>query len=278
MRDVLEKINRIFSKLKDDHISEYAAECAYFTILSFIPFIIIFITLIQYTNIDKDTIYFIAKELIPSNMQNLIVSIIDEVYSKSVGTISIAAIVALWSAGKGFFSLCKGFKTIYKVQNKKPNMIMRIEGTIYTLFFIIAIISVLVIRVFGNRIYELTLGRFEYFTYIVSYILRFRALLLIIVLFIVFLLIYKFIPKHKQKIVTQIYGAFFSAVAWYITSWFFSIYIDIFKGFSNTYGSLTSIILVMMWVYVCMYIILIGAEINTLVQEYKYKLLSSKKI
>ena len=106
---------------------------------------------------------------------------------------------------------------------------------------------------------------------ITSYILRIRGFILIFIMFFVFLLIYKYIPKNKLKFKEQVYGAVFASAAWSIFSWLFSIYIDIFQGFSNTYGSLTSIVIVMIWVYVCMYIILLGAEINIFVKKHKIK-------
>ena len=145
MKKIFKKINLIFLKFKDDYVSEYAAECAYFTILSFIPFFIFFLTLIQFTNINEETVIFSIKEVIPTSMHELIIGIIDEIYSKSVGTISIAVLLALWSSGKGFFSLCKGLRKIYNVKEEKSNFIMRIEGTIYTLIFVFAIILFLVI-------------------------------------------------------------------------------------------------------------------------------------
>jgi len=269
VENLLKKVNRCFDKFKEDYVSEYTAECAYYTILSFIPFIIFFITLIQYTNVDKETIFFIIREMIPTTMHDMILGIIDEVYSKSVGTMSIAVLVALWSSGKGFFSLCKGLRKIYKVETPKTNTIMRIEGTIYSLIFILAIVMFLVMLVLGNRINNIVIQKFEAFSIVTTFILKIRIFILIILTFILFLFIYKFVPKHKLKLRTQVYGALFTSIAWYIISWVFSIYINIFDGFSNTYGSLTSIILIMMWVYTCMYVILVGAEINTLVREYK---------
>ena len=271
MKKIFKKIDRIFDKIKNDYVSEYAAECAYFTILSFIPFIIIFITLIQFTSIDKDMIFFIIKEIIPTTMHDMILGIIDEVYSKSVATISVALVIALWSASKGFFSLSKGLRKIYNVKDEKTDIIVRLEGMIYTIIFIISIILFLFIMIFGNRINILAVNKFEKLSILTSFILKIRIFALVFAMFIVFLMIYKFIPKHKRKLKTQVYGAIFSSVAWYITSWFFSIYVDIFEGFSNTYGSLTSIILVMMWVYVCMYIVLIGGEINMFISRYKSK-------
>lgn len=272
MKKILNFFKVIFKKFEDDHLNEYASECAYFTILSFIPFIIFLLTLIQFTNVDKESIFFCLREVIPTSMHDMILGVIDEVYSKSVGTISIAAIVALWSASRGFFYLSKGLRTIYNVKSPKTNFFTRIEGVIYTLILIVAIISFLIIMVLGNRIHYLFAKKFKAIAFITAYILKIRAIILIIGMFVVFLLIYKFIPNKKNRINSQVYGALFSSIAWYISSWFFSIYINVFEGFSNMYGSLTSIILIMMWVYVCMYIILLGAEINTLMEQYKNKI------
>lgn len=264
MKTLLNKIEYVSNKMKEDHIGEYAAECAYFTILSFIPFIIFFLTLIQFTNVDKESIFYWIRQVVPTTMEDMILGIIDEVYAKSVGTISIAALVALWSSSKGFYYLSKGLRKIYNTEKSKLTAIVRLEGLFYTLIFVIALIVFLIIMVFGKRIHKLMLDKFTHISLITGGILKIRWFILIILMFFIFLMIYRFIPKHKMKLKTQMLGAIFSSLAWYITSWCFSVYIDVFQGFSNTYGSLTSIILVMMWVYVCMYIILLGGEINVI--------------
>ena len=277
MKVVFERIKRFFYKMKKDKVSECAAECAYFTILAFIPFTIFLISLIQYFNLDESSINFFVREVFPTNMRELIYDIIDEAHSKTLGTISIAIVITLWSAGKGFYSICKGLRNIYKIEENKPNLLVRLEGTIYTLIFIILVFFLLIVRVFGNSIYVLISNKFEVAGIVISNILKLRTVFFVLALFILFLLIYSFVPRHKMKIRTQVVGAAFTAIAWYLTSCAFSLYVDVFKGFSNTYGSLTTIILIMMWVYTCMYIILIGAEINSLVREYKYKMLNNIK-
>ena len=62
-------------------------------------------------------------------------------------------------------------------------------------------------------------------------------------------------------------GAAFSAVGWMIVSWIFSVYLDIFKGFSSMYGSLTTIVLIMLWLDFCMYILLLGGEVNMILRD-----------
>ena len=73
---------------------------------------------------------------------------------------------------------------------------------------------------------------------------------------------YKFLPNRKDWLRKQIPGALFSAIGWQVVSWIFSMYLDIFEGFSDMYGSLTTIVLIMLWLYFCMYCILLGAEVN----------------
>lgn len=277
MKKILNKLKIIFKKFEDDHISEYTAECAFFTILSFIPFIIFFLSLIQFTNVDKETIFFWVKEVVPNSMYGFISGVIDEVYSKSVGTISIAVIFALWSASRGFYYLSKGLRKIYNSQKQGTNILTRIEGMFYTIVFVISIILFLVIMVFGNRIHIIIAEKFQKIGLITQFIIKIRGLTLLPLMFLVFLLIYKFIPKNKLKFKNQVYGSFFASCAWLIFSWIFSKYIDLFDGFSNTYGSLTSIVLVMIWVYVCMYIILLGAEINSFIEEKSKQKLSKIK-
>ena len=108
LKSKLSSIQIILNNMREDHISEYSAQCAYYVILSFIPFIILLITLIQYTSIEQQQLFDIISNLIPSSMREMVLGIIREVYSKSVGTVSISLIFTLLSADKGLFALIKG--------------------------------------------------------------------------------------------------------------------------------------------------------------------------
>ena len=72
---------------------------------------------------------------------------------------------------------------------------------------------------------------------------------------------------RRDWFLDQLPGAMFTAVGWLVISWIFSVYLDIFKGFSSMYGSFTTIILIMLWMYFCMYCILLGGEMNILLGE-----------
>ncbi len=254
-------IKRFFGSLNKHDISEYTAQCAYYTVLSFIPFIMLIVTLIQYTAISKETLIEIIRQIMPATMTDTTVGIIQEVYSKSVGTISISAIFVLWSAKRGFYALSKGLHKIYETDKEYNYLFLQIKSLILTVFLVLVVISVLLISVFGDSILGVMQLKFS-IPQNIRNLIHVSKIGIYFILFIVLLLIYKFVPGHGQSMKKQIPGAVIGTLGWYAISFIFSIYLDTFKGFSVMYGSLTTIVLAMMWVYFCMYIILIGAEIN----------------
>ena len=269
----MKQFNIILKNSGEDHISEYSAQCSYYTILSFIPFIILLITLIQYTNIQQQTLFDVISKIIPSSMNEFVIGIVREVYSKSIGTISISIIFTLWSAGKGLFALTKGLHSVYNTDedNGKSVIYLRIMALIETIVFIVLIMLGMVLLVFGNSLKSImqqhfgALENFSAFSQIAT------ELGFIFVTFVIFLFLYRFMPKHKVTFKSQIPGAIFGALALNIISFVFSKYLDIFKGFSITYGSLTTLMLIMMWTYSCFYSLFLGAELNKTIKKIRKK-------
>lgn len=259
----------LIRNISNDHVSEFTAECSYYTILSFIPFVISLITLIQFTNISQQTLFEMFSKIIPASMNEIVLGVVQEVYSKSIGTISISIIFTLWSAGKGLYALTKGMQSVYKIEGDKYKsyLYLRIRAIIETVIFIILIATGLTLLVFGDSLISIIknyFGGLENFT-IISGILT--EIVFLSITFLVFLLLYKFMPKHKLSFKSQIPGAIFGAVTLNIVSFVFSQYLNIFKGFSITYGSLTTLMLIMMWTYACFYIAFLGAEINKMIKS-----------
>lgn len=262
----IEKIKLFMKTMKEDNVSEYAAQCSYYTILSFIPFIILVLTLIQYTGLEPQVLFNAMSKFIPANMSEIVLNVVQEVYSKSIGTISISIIFVLWSAGKGLFALTKGLQAIYKTNNSKnaSYIYMRVKAILETIMFIALIVIGLIALVFGE-VFKNILKK--YFGIIQNYKILIVNIILIFTIFIIFLFCYKFIPRHRVSFKSQMLGALFSSIALNIISYVFSQYLYIFKGFSLMYGSLTTLMLIMMWTYTCFYIMFLGAELNKLVSN-----------
>jgi len=264
MKKIIDKFNSFMEDINKNHIDEHTAACSYYTILSFIPLTILILTLAQYFGINEEFFIFVLEGIVPSNILNeAVISIVKETFSKSISTITISAIFTFWSAGKGFFALCKGLNVVYEVRTEnKYYIFFRIRALISTLIFIISIVLTLLLLVFGNMINIFLQQRFNIFSTVINLLLKSKILISIVSLSIILTLVYRFVPKHKYKLKSQIPGAIFAAVACNVVSIFYSIYIQVFTGFSLMYGSLTTVILAMLWIYACMYSILLGAMIN----------------
>ena len=266
MRVLKKSIKMIFGfvdAMQDDHVGAYAAQSAYFIMLSFFPFTILLVTLIQYTSITAQDVYHAAQMVFPESMDNFILGLIEEVYSKTALTVSLSAIVTAWSAGKGFLALMRGMNTIYNLWKRGAiTSVLRLRSALYTVAFVVAVILSLVVLVFGISLHEAAVQYVPFLAVITGVIVRFKGILAIGFLSVVFVILYRFVPNRRARLISQAPGGIFSAVCWYLFSIGFSVYVEYSPGLSNMYGSLTTIVLVMLWLYFCMYIILIGAEIN----------------
>ena len=66
----------LLNNIDKDHVGEYSSQCSYYTILSFIPFAILLITMVQYTGINQNTLFNILSNIIPSSMEEMVIGII----------------------------------------------------------------------------------------------------------------------------------------------------------------------------------------------------------
>lgn len=268
MREILRKIKNITDKIAEDHISAYAAQSAFFIMLSLVPILLLLMTLVRFTPITQADIMAAAYELFPKTVSSTIISIVNEVYSQTGTTISVSLLVALWSAGKGVLAISNGLNTIRGQLETRNYIFLRLRAAIYTVLFLLAIILSLVFLGFGNSISMLVNKYVPVFQYVMDFIIETRTIIMILVLIVFSLSIYMFLPNKRRRLRSQLPGAIFTAFGWTLASFIFSVYMDIFKGFSNMYGSLTTIVIIMLWLYFCMYVMLLGGEMNDLLEQW----------
>lgn len=263
------KIIRAFlHKVRDDYVSAFSAQAAFYILISFFPFIMFLLTLIQFLPMTEETILSILVNIFPSSVDSLVYSIVYEVFDLASGTvISITAISALWSSSKGLYSIIKGLNAVYGIRESRGYIRVRILSTIYTLIFAMMILVSLIILVFGNQLYLWIETKFPILTDFALLIISIRTFVGLLILTLFFLLIYVKIPNRKSVFYKELPGAFLSAVGWMGFSYLYSFYIDNMGNYSNTYGSLTAIVLCMLWFYFCMYILFIGGEINVVLSS-----------
>ena len=249
-------------RMRKDHVSAYAAQAAYFLIMSFIPFVLFLTAIVQYTPLTYREVRQAIMSVVPENLQGFVLNIVAEVFSKSAAVLPLSALGALWSSGKGMQALINGLNTIYHVKETRNWLVNRIYSMFYMFLFVLALIASLLLLVMGNRIHVLISGYVPFLGNVIGRILGAKTFLVFVMLFFVFLVLYRYLPNRRASLKSQVPGAFLTAVAWSVFSYLFSLYFTFFPDFSIMYGSLSTLILVMVWLYFCMNLLLYGAEIN----------------
>ena len=263
------------TQMRKQNISAYAASIAFFFFLSVVPMLMVICTIIPYTRLTEANLVEAVTDITPDLVDDLVESLIADVYDKSAGILSVAVIATIWSAAKGVMALMRGLNAVNGVEENRNYFVIRFIASFYTLVMLVAVILSLFIMVFGDQLVTLALHRLPQLQMVVSFFMSFRFMAVWVVLTLSFAAIYAYMPDKKQKFKEQIPGAAFASVLWSIFSWGFSIYVTYGNSY-GIYGSLSLIIIVLIWMYFCMYIIMIGAHINRYFQPVNKALVNSR--
>lgn len=121
--------------------------------------------------------------------------------------------------------------------------------------------------VFGDQIHRVIVMYLPFFRKVSGFIISVRTVAMMVILTLIFAAMYTMLPNRRQHFLGQIPGAAAASVSWSVFSYALSIYLDYAQGMSTVYGSLTTVVMLMLWLYVCMWLLFFGAEINVWLKE-----------
>ena len=138
----------------------------------------------------------------------------------------------------------------------------------YTLVLLIAIVFALAFLVFGNTIQAILAKHFPVFARLSVLIVALRALISICILIFAFSAIYEVLTGKKRRFTDVLPGVLFATIGWVLFSVIYAYYIANFSNYTVIYGALGAFTLFMLWMYFCILILLIGAEINVFLENH----------
>ena len=258
------RYQRVADKSRNASISSHAGAAAFFMMLSFFPFTMFLLSLLRFTPITESNLANIIQMLFPLSFGETISSLIGQIYNPNTNTLlPLSAITAVWLGSKSFLVLIRGINDVYEIKESRPFLLVRLLAFFYTFLFAILFVAVLTILVFGNTLYYHLCHIFPLLRSKFLTIISIRPIVGFVVVFL-FLILYYFVPNHKTSLLKQIPGALFTTAGWIIFSYIYSYYVDHFSNYSYFYGTMTTIALLMVWLYACMYLLFLGGILNHL--------------
>lgn len=199
-------------------------------------------------------------------IQNTVLYVLNNLSTQSTTFVaSFAAVTTLYSASSGMFAVQKGLQRL--TPGARFTLFDRLLAILYTIFFEGLLLAVLLLQGVSSFFRPLSslLSTNTRFRWIIEWFrqwIDFSGVIAVPVLFVLILLIYTFVPGGKRPLRRQLPGTIFTTVGWVIFSRIFSFYIVHFWKLSYIYGSLTAIILMILWLDIIINLLFLGAALN----------------
>ncbi len=243
-------------------VSAFAAQTTFFLIISAFPFAMLLITLMSYIpGLEQQMLQSELGQLMPTLFNDFANRIFEEIYQgRNVALISVTAFSALFAASKGFASLIRGMNLVYGIREQRNFFAVRSMALLCTLTMLSAMLLTFLLMVFGDYLLSVVAYYLPAFSGAAVSIISYRVMLIYVFLVAMFLLVYLLIPNRKSTFKAELPGALLAATGWILFSMLYSLYLTHVNTY--IYGSLTSAVFIMLWLYFCIYILFVGAEIN----------------
>lgn len=265
IRAIYLAVKRINKWLEEHRIRVYASGAAFFIIISAVPMLIFVLSFFGYFMPNGEEMYSYIAEVFPEGLTPYAMRILSEINEKSnIPLLSVSAFTLLWSASSGIRGIGAGIRNVYGGEKDKSYVLFILKSIGITLLYICSVILALIVWVFGDMILK-AVPNWRH----VGALKVLNSAALFLLLSAVFMLTYRVFGGQRSREIREAPGAFLSAAAWFLFSALFEYYVEHFGRYSYVYGSLASIIVVMLWLYFCMEILLVGAGINLLLSRRK---------
>ncbi len=252
----------------------FAAAAAFYLFLSLIPILGLLCSILPLTPLTEEMLLEFLQRFVPEELYSVLSGIIVSIYDSSTATMSITAVASVWSASLSTLSLMRGMDAAYDLKRKDNFILFRLRACFFMVIALAAVLLTLCGIVYGGKILDLISRHLDSSwaeAVLLGTVKVLRYPVMMLFLFTVFLFFYKWMPAGKRKLTRQWPGAMFATVAWLIFSWAFSMYVS-YSDRYGVYGILGTVIVALLWMYYCLFILLVGAYINRFVREEPVKL------
>lgn len=253
----------VWNRAEEDDVFGAAAQLAYYLMLALFPMLIFLTSLIAYLpGVHDNILDTIGRYAPPEAIALVRDTLADIVKSRSGGLLSFGAIGTLWAASSGIAALIGSLNIAYDVREFRPYWKQRLVALGLTILLLLLGVTGNLIFLSGAYVSEKAADIFglgevaTWFWRAISYLLG--ALLAVIAID----LLYYLGPNIKGRVRGITPGGIFAVACIIASSKLFSVYLHVGPGYSATYGSLGTVVVLMLWLYLVGLSIMLGAEIN----------------
>ena len=264
-RDWYTFLKKMVDVLTDNDLTERAASVAYNLILAVFPTIIFLFTLIPYIpSVDEAQIMGFFARALPGGTFNSVAPTLKDIISRPrSGVLSVGFLLALYSATSGLVALMNAFNSSHEITEQRSFLYKRGVAVGLTAMLAVSLFLAIILLVVGGVVIEY-LARFGVFNNVVVYFaLKIARYLLVFGVFVgVISIIYRYGPDVNMRWTFVTPGSVTASVLIVLTTLAFSYYVSNFGSYNKVYGSIGTLIALMIWINLVSTLLIFGFEIN----------------
>lgn len=255
-----------FQEISRDSLVTRASSLAYSFMLAIFPGIIFLFTLIPYIPIEgfQDKLLSLIAMILPLNAFDAVKSTLEDIIKKqNGGLLSFGFLAALFFSTNGISNLMQAFNKSSLQPETRGWLKQRFVALSLTVITVFALILGLAIITVGEFVItalqsEIRIGE-SIWVYIIAMV---RWFILAVIYFTTISILYRYGPSYQKKWKLFSPGSWLATILAILTSWGFTYYINHFGNYNKLYGSIGTLIVIMIWLFLNSLIILIGFELN----------------
>ncbi len=260
----------LFKEFQRDAINVRAGAVAYSFMLSLFPAMMIIFSIIPYIPIQdyRDTLMNNLQQFLPANAyQAIYTTIYDIINNQRTGVLSIGIILALYYSSTGVIGLINAFDKVYPSFRKRNFWMKTLVSFKITIFLFLLLTLSIVLIVAGEFVINYIMnwlgieGNSAYF-----FLASINWLVIILLFYFSISMIYFYAPAMHRRFRFFSAGSTVAAFLSILTSLAFSFFINNFGNYNKLYGSIGTLIVIMLWLYYNSLVLIIGFELNASIE------------
>lgn len=265
-----EIVTRTIREIDDDNCLGLAAQLAFYFFLSLFPALLFLVALIGYLPVENVLTQLLEAldTIAPSEVLTLLRTQLDEVARGSYGSLLTLGIVgAIWSSSAAMVAIIDALNHAYDIEERRPWWKRRIVAIALTVALALFIVTSLVLVLVGPDVASLMAGWIGLGSAFSLFWAMARWPLMIFLVVLGVDLVYHFAPNRRGRWVWITPGSLVATSLWMASSFAFKFYVTNLANFNATYGAIGGVVVLLLWFYVSGLAILIGAELNGVIEQ-----------
>lgn len=262
---------RLYKRYEDHGIANSSAALGYYFVFSLFPFFVFLATLmvfIPHVQATVDTLLARARMFLPSEAMVIVETHLRDLVGHSKPKLlTLGLVAALYSASRGVDAVRVALNSAYDVKESRPLWKTEVLAFSVTIGGGLLLLGGIALLVLGGSVGQWVARQLSISNVYVAVLRWIRWPLTAVVVMLGTGCTYYLLPDVRQKLRFVTTGSVVGTLGWFLASWGFALYAEHFGSYNVTYGSIGSVIVLLMSFYIAGFILLMGGEINAILED-----------